>query len=117
MTKVLAIAAAVLAGAALAVSIAAFTGGHSGKDTQARAEAARLQRSLDAVRAQMAREQSVDVGRVAARVKRILTCLPEIQSEIDGLSPQVSGSSVYLSNTQQMSAYCSPLFYGHSNGD
>lgn len=117
MTKVLAIAAAVLAGAALAVSIAAFTRGQGAKDRAVSMEVARLQSSVDAMRSQVAREQSVDVGRVSARVKRILTCLPEIQGEIDGLSPQVSGNSIYLSNTQQMSAYCSPLFYGHTNGE
>lgn len=117
MTKVLAVAAAVLAGAALAVSIAAFTRGQDGKDRAVRAEVVRLQRTVDAVRSQVAQEQSVDVASVSARVKRILACLPEIQSEIDGLSPQVSGNSVYLSNTQQMSSYCSPLFYKGSNGE
>ena len=115
MTKVVAIAAAVLAGAALAVSIAAFTRGPNTTDRAARAEVARLQATLNVIRSQVATQQSADVARVSTRVQRILTCLPEIQSEIDGLSPQVSGTSVYLSNTQQMSAYCSPLFY-HPSG-
>lgn len=118
MTKVLAIVAAILAGAALAVSIAAFARDPETPDTVARGKVAHLQRAVDAIQADIDRQASFDGAKLSARVRRILTCLPEIQGEINGLTPEVADSTtVYLTNTQQVSSYCSPLLYGRSTGD
>ena len=84
----------------------------------ARTKIAHLQSVVDTMQAGIDQQASFDGAKLSARVRRILTCLPEIQGEINGLTPEVADSTtVYLTNTQQISSYCSPLLYGRSTGD
>jgi hypothetical protein len=117
MTKVLSIVAVLLAGAALAVSIAAFTRDPATTDTVARRQLAHLQQAVNAVHADVERQAGFDGQKLSGRVRKILACLPEIQGELNGLTPEVDAGSVYLTNTQQVSSYCSPVLYGRSTGD
>lgn len=117
MTKVVAIVAALLAGGALAVSIAAFTRDPGTADTAARAHLAHLQDAVDELRDEVEEHGDFDGRKLSARVRKILACLPEIQDQITGLTPEVYGGDVYLSSTQQISSYCSPVLYGPTTGD
>lgn len=117
MAKVLAVIAAILSGGALAVSVAAFARDQSPGDTVARSRIAQLERTVTLLQARAERQGEFDGEKLALRVKRILACLPEIQGEINGLTPEVDTGSVYLSNTQQISTYCSPILYGRPTGD
>lgn len=118
MIKILLVLTSGLAALSLTLAIVALERdphAHA-QDPVARRQLASAERELRALQSQLGQGSEPVARRVGAHVAKIATCLPEIQNEINGLSPTVSGASVYLENTAQISAYCSATLTGMNGG-
>lgn len=98
-----------LVAAAAAVTLAAVAlGRHAPSPAPVTAG---LEAQTSALAARLASTEA-ELGRMHSLVAKFQTCLPELNNEISGLSPNVSNGSVYLSQTSQVSAYCNALLTG-----
>lgn len=67
--------------------------------------------SLETATATGGKDLAVEIEGLAQRFKRLRTCLPELQNEINGLSVEVESGFAYIENNSQISSYCQPLLY------
>ncbi len=99
----------VLAAAALAISLVALERKNppslAGRLGQLEARIAALE--------QQASSQATSGPRVSATVQKIVSCLPELTAYVNGQQLQNNNGSLYLSDTQQISSFCTSLLYGH----
>jgi predicted lysophospholipase L1 biosynthesis ABC-type transport system permease subunit len=120
---ILGLAALLLGAIALTVAITSY--GRKPEASTTSALRHRLQddeRAITAVKAQYA-QLAKTVGTTGTaqatatrRIAKILACIPELEGQINGLEANVTDGSVYLTNTQQVSSYCSPIVYGNPSG-
>jgi conjugal transfer/entry exclusion protein len=127
LAPIIAAIAVLFAAGALAVAIAALEKKPKPAPTSTVGQSvAVLGRQLDGIKGQMTTlstdlqhlqsrqtASAADETKLSQRLAKVLTCLPEMMGAINGLTANVSNGSVYLSNTQQVSSYCSPVIYGN----
>jgi hypothetical protein len=73
--------------------------------------ALRTELSTDRVRLENA---ATSAGTQEAKVTKLLSCIPELLAQLNGLTPEWSGSSIWLAQHAQLSSYCSPILEAHS---
>lgn len=71
---------------------------------------------IEAVTATGGEDVAADVKGLSQRFKKLRTCLPELQNEINGLSVEVENGFAYIENNSQVSSYCQPLLYQQPQG-
>jgi peptidoglycan hydrolase CwlO-like protein len=62
------------------------------------------------------KDAAAEIEDLSQRVKKLRTCLPELQNEINGLSVEVESGFAYIENNSQVSSYCQPLLYPQPQG-
>jgi conjugal transfer/entry exclusion protein len=127
LAPIIAAIAVLFAAGSLAVAIAALEKKpKSAPSSTVGQRVAALGRQLDGIKGQMTTlstdlqhvqstqtASATDQAKLGQRLGKVLTCLPEMMRAINGLTANVNNGSVYLSNTQQVSSYCSPVIYGN----
>jgi hypothetical protein len=68
--------------------------------------------SQDAAHIRADEERLGELKPVTTKVGHITECLPELDSEINGLAAEVTGGSVFLEQHARISSYCSKLLTG-----
>jgi hypothetical protein len=114
------IVAVVVAIAALGVAIVALSRPRSTTAQRSNAaEFATLSGEIRSLKAELAtvrsegESSSAGLSKAQGAITKITTCLPELSGEINGLTAEVSGGSVFLSQHNQVSSYCSSTLEKH----
>lgn len=67
--------------------------------------------SVEAESATGGKDAAAEIEGLSQQLKKLRTCLPEFQNEIDGLSVEIDGGFAYVQNNSQISSYCQPVLY------
>lgn len=100
---ILSAVAVVVAIAALATAIVALERKASARPRDA--QITDLEHRLEA----LASVTSTSTAAQAAKLSKLTSCMPELVAEINGLTPEISAGSVWLSQHAQISHYCAPV--------
>jgi hypothetical protein len=52
------------------------------------------------------------VAKLDSQLAKLRQCLPELQTEVNGLGIDTSGGTASISNNQQVSSFCMSTLYG-----
>jgi hypothetical protein len=82
------------------------------KPATASSEVAILRTQLNTAQAELS-GATQSASKQEAKLSKLLSCIPELLGEITGLTPETTGSTIYLSQTRQISSYCSAILEAH----
>jgi hypothetical protein len=108
------IIAIVLAAGALVVAIVAVS-----RPRSAPTQNVALSGEIRSVKSELATARneatssSAALAKDTASISKITTCLPELSGEINGLTAEVTGGNVFLSQHNQVSSFCSSTLEKH----
>lgn len=72
--------------------------------------------TLESATATGGKDAAAEIESLSQRFRKLRTCLPELQNEINGLSVEVETGFAYIENNSQVSSYCQPLLYPQPQG-
>lgn len=108
----LAIATLLVAMIAVAIGVLALT--QKPATASGRSPYVRLEKEVRGLRLRLESEASTltEINKLKGTVGKITTCLPELNGQIEGLVPEVTGGNVWLQQHSQISRYCHSILTG-----
>lgn len=113
-----AVAALTIVIVALIVGLVVVRNDASSSASSLRRELSAVKRQEAAVRAQLSggsgASQSVTarVAKLDSQLSKLRQCVPELQTEVNGLTIDTTGGTASISNSQQISSFCQGVLYG-----